>query len=176
MFANKPDSVGRAMPGATVEIVDETGAALPSGSVGQIVYRGPNVMYGYAVSRECLAKDDELNGRLETGDIGWLDADGDLYITGRNKRFAKIAGLRIGLDEVERRLKPDFDVALLPSDESIVIFSVPSRATTESIASRLSSLANEYKIPMRSFVIREVGAIPILPSGKVDFARLRGFT
>jgi len=173
IFAEKPDSVGRAMPGARIEIVDDDGAALPSGAIGQVVYYGPNVMYGYATTRDCLSKDNEMHGRLETGDMGRLDDDGDLYIVGRNQRFAKIAGLRIGLDEVERRLKPDFDVALVPDVEKVIVFSAPSPAISETVGQRLARLADEYRIPARSFVIKEVAAIPILPSGKIDFARLR---
>jgi hypothetical protein len=99
VFPAKPDSVGCSVPGGQIEIVDENGALLSPETVGRIVYRGPNVMWGYATSRACLARGDELNGRLETGDMGRLDADGYLYIIGRNQRFAKIAGLRIGIDE-----------------------------------------------------------------------------
>jgi len=56
------------------------------------VYRGDNVMLGYASTREDLAKSNELNGILRTGDLAKFDSDGYFYITGRTKRFLKIFG------------------------------------------------------------------------------------
>ncbi len=172
VFPAKPDSVGCALPGGKIEIVDENGNSLPPETVGRIVYRGPNVMWGYATSRACLTRGDDLNGRLETGDMGRLDDDGFLFIVGRNQRLAKIAGLRIGLDEIEQRLKPEFDVALLPDTESVRIYFAGPAGTTEALSQRVSALAGEYKIPARSFVLTPVAAIPLKASGKVDFARL----
>ena len=63
--------------------------------VGEIVYRGENVMLGYAEISADLSKGDELNGILFTGDLGYMDADGFFYVNGRMKRFIKIFGLRI---------------------------------------------------------------------------------
>jgi hypothetical protein len=69
-------------------------------------------------------------------------------------------------------LKPKFDVALLPDTESVrIYFAGPERAT-DALAQRLSDLAEEYRIPYRSFVIIPVAAIPLKASGKVDFVRL----
>lgn len=175
LFPTKPNSVGRAVPAGHIEIVDEKGALLPPETAGQIVYRGPNVMWGYATSRACLARGDELNGRLETGDMGRLDVDGNLFIIGRNQRFAKIAGLRIGLDEIEQRLKPEFDVALLPDTETVRIYFAGPEGTAEALAQRVSDLAGEYNIPCRSFVLTPVAAIPLKASGKVDVGRLSVF-
>src|SRR6202453_3904274 len=105
--ARKAGSVGVALAGGQFAIVDESGAMLPADAVGTVVYEGPNVMLGYAMSRADLGKSDEMNGRLETGDLGRLDAEGFLYLTGRTKRFAKIAGYRLGLDEVAQELFAD---------------------------------------------------------------------
>ena len=77
------------------------GATLPAGEAGEIVYTGPNVMMGYAESRADLGLGDTHGDTLETGDLGYLDDEGFLFLTGRSKRIAKIAGLRISLDEVE---------------------------------------------------------------------------
>jgi acyl-CoA synthetase (AMP-forming)/AMP-acid ligase II len=172
-FSGKPESVGKPMAGGRIEIVNESGVRVPAGQVGQIVYHGPNVMWGYATSRACLGLGDEMNGCLETGDMGWLDSDGDLFVTGRNQRFAKVAGLRISLDEVERYLKADFDVALISEADSIRVFVAGQQNCREALSSRLSELAAVYKIPRRSFLLVPVPAIPLRESGKVDFARLR---
>ena len=74
--ARKAGSVGVALAGGRFSIVDDSGAALPADAVGTVVYEGPNVMLGYAMSRADLGKGDEMNGRLETGDLGRLDAEG----------------------------------------------------------------------------------------------------
>jgi acyl-CoA synthetase (AMP-forming)/AMP-acid ligase II len=170
-FPRKPGSVGAALPGGRIEILQDDGATAPVGSVGQVVYSGPNVMWGYATSRDCLARGDEMNGRLETGDTGWLDAEGDLFITGRNRRLAKIAGLRINLDEVELRLKAEFEIALLPGDEAILVFT--AEASKQRMDERLAQLAGEYSIPARSFRVRQIHRMPHLASGKVDCNALR---
>ena len=86
-----------------------------------MVYEGPNVMLGYAMSRADLGKGDEMNGRLETGDLGRLDIEGFLYLTGRTKRFAKIAGYRLGLDEIEKELFAVCPVACLDLGEKIAV-------------------------------------------------------
>jgi acyl-CoA synthetase (AMP-forming)/AMP-acid ligase II len=170
-FATKPASVGAALPGMRIEILDDDGAAVRAGAVGQIVCHGPNVMWGYATSRDCLAQGDQMKGRLETGDLGWLDPEGDLFITGRNRRLAKIAGLRISLDEVELHLKGDAEIAAVAVDEAILVFTM--KGTKDRLSDRLVQLAGEYRIPAKSFRIREIDAMPYLPSGKVDFSRLR---
>ncbi len=92
-------SVGRAIPGGSFEIVAD-GPSAP-GRPGSIVYRGPNVMLGYADDRAGLGRGDDLGGVLVTGDEGRLDGD-VLTVLGRRSRIAKVFGLRFGLDEVER--------------------------------------------------------------------------
>jgi acyl-CoA synthetase (AMP-forming)/AMP-acid ligase II len=171
-FSAKPDSAGSALKGGRFEIVGEDGAPLPAGATGEIVYYGPNVMWGYATCRADLAKGDENKGRLATGDRGRLDEEGDLFITGRNARFAKIAGLRVALDEIERRLKPSFDVALLAAEEQVRVF-CDAKQDSAQIRAALDDLAHEYKIPERSFALRVIAEIPHLPSGKIDFKSLR---
>jgi acyl-CoA synthetase (AMP-forming)/AMP-acid ligase II len=119
--ARKAGSVGVALADGRFSIVDDHGAPLPADAVGTVVYEGPNVMLGYAMSRADLGKGDEINGRLETGDLGRLDAEGFLYLTGRTKRFAKIAGYRLGLDEIEQELFVVCPVACLDLGEKIAV-------------------------------------------------------
>ncbi len=146
-FPLKPESVGRALKGGRLEIVNETGTVLPEGQVGQIVYYGPNVMRGYATSRSCLLQGDQMNGRLETGDVGYLDRDGDLFITGRNQQFAKVAGLRIELDEVERLLRPDFEAVIIAGADCIHVFAPELDRNGGALAQRLADLANRFGTP-----------------------------
>ncbi|GAB3865821.1 hypothetical protein GCM10027610_116700 [Dactylosporangium cerinum] len=102
-LAEKLGSVGPAVPGGrlTVRLEDGTETTEP-GVVGEVLYRGPNVMMGYAETAADLARGDEQGGLLETGDLGHLDEEGYLFIDGRLKRFGKVFGVRLNLDDIER--------------------------------------------------------------------------
>jgi acyl-CoA synthetase (AMP-forming)/AMP-acid ligase II len=169
--ARKAGSVGVALAGGQFAIVDESGAMLPADAVGTVVYEGPNVMLGYAMSRADLGKSDEMNGRLETGDLGRLDIEGFLYLTGRTKRFAKIAGYRLGLDEIEQELFAVCPVACLDLGEKIAVAHEQDSETA--LKARVRELADSYKVPSSSFALRKVEQIPRASSGKIDYARLK---
>jgi acyl-CoA synthetase (AMP-forming)/AMP-acid ligase II len=170
-FARKSGSVGTALAGGQLSIVDDKGMALPAGDVGTVVYEGPNVMLGYATSRDDLDKGDEIKGRLETGDLGRLDAEGFLYLTGRAKRFAKIAGYRLGLDEIEQELAAVCSVACLDLGEKIAV--AHEQEQDAALKARVRGLADSYKVPSSSFALRRVVQIPRGASGKIDYARLK---
>jgi len=85
---------------------------------GELLYRGPNVMMGYAASREDLALGNVTGGVLSTGDMAYMDEDGFLFITGRTKRDAKLFGLRINLDEVESMLRIHGPVAVVSKGDA----------------------------------------------------------
>ncbi len=169
--ARKAGSVGVALAGGQFSIVDDHGALLPADAVGTVVYDGPNVMSGYATSRAELSNGDEMNGRLETGDLGRLDAEGFLYLTGRTKRFAKIAGYRLGLDEIEKELFSVCPVACLDLGEKIAVAHEQDLETA--LKARVRELADSYKVPSSSFALRRVPQIPRAASGKIDYARLK---
>jgi long-chain acyl-CoA synthetase len=169
--ARKAGSVGVALAGGQFSIVDENGALLPADAVGTVVYEGPNVMMGYAMSRADLGNGDEMNGRLETGDLGRLDWDGFLYLTGRTKRFAKIAGYRLGLDEIEKELFSVCPVACLDLGEKIAV--AHEQESETALKARVRELADSYKVPSSSFALRKIAQIPRASSGKIDYARLK---
>ena len=170
-FLRKVGSVGAALPGGRLSIVDDEGTPLPTNQVGAVVYEGPNVMMGYAMSRSDLSKGNELNGRLETGDLGRLDPDGFLYLVGRTKRFAKIAGNRLGLDEIENDLSTVCSVVCLDlGDEIAVIHDQESEAA---LISRIRELVGDYRIPVSSFSLLRTAQIPRGANGKVDYSQLR---
>ncbi len=167
----KLGSVGKPLAGGQIRILDDQGNALPAGDVGNVIYEGPNVMLGYASSRSDLALGDELAGVLATGDIGWLDADGFLFLKGRVKRFAKVSGLRIALDAVELDIGEVASVSCFDDDEKIVVCHESGDA--RAIKAFLRILAGRYRIPSTAFVLRHVSAIPRKENGKTDYARLR---
>lgn len=124
MALEKVCSIGIAEPGGQLSIVDDNGNETFEGEAqGEMVYRGENVTLGYATCREDLLKGDENHGIMHTGDLARRDADGCYFIIGRLKRFLKIYGLRIGLDEVERMIKAEYktDCYCKGNDEKLIV-------------------------------------------------------
>lgn len=124
MALDKVCSIGIAEPGGQLSIVDDNGNETFEGEAqGEMVYRGDNVTLGYATCREDLKKGDDNHGIMHTGDLARRDADGCYYIIGRLKRFLKIFGLRIGLDEVERMIKAEYktDCYCKGNDEKLIV-------------------------------------------------------
>lgn len=124
MAIDKVCSIGIAEPGGQLSIIDSDGNESFEGeATGEMVYRGENVTLGYAYSAEDLLKGDENHGVMHTGDLARRDADGCYFIVGRLKRFLKIFGLRIGLDEVENMIKSEYktDCYCKGNDEKLVI-------------------------------------------------------
>lgn len=123
-------SIGIAEPGGQLSIVDDNGIETFEGEAqGEMVYRGENVTLGYATCREDLLKGDENHGVMHTGDLARRDKDGCYFIMGRLKRFLKIYGLRIGLDEVERMIKAEYktDCYCKGDDEKLVVLVTDAR-------------------------------------------------
>ena len=128
-------------------------------------------MLGYASCREDLALGDEMHGRLETGDVGYVDADGFLFLTGRTKRFAKIAGLRLGLDQMEKEFVSAATVACVDGGDKILVYY--DDAAENILKERVRAIAVEYKIPSASFALKRVAAIPRTTGGKINYGQLK---
>jgi len=110
-------SVGRAMPPVEVAIFDESGDRLPAGEEGEIGLRGPTMTSGYEGLPEATS-DSFRNGFFYPGDIGWLDKEGRLYITGRKTFFINVGGNKVDPAEVERV------VATHPKVKEVVVLGV----------------------------------------------------
>ena len=102
--ACRPTSVGRPVPGVRVEIRGDDGQVLPPGQTGDICVAGENVMAGYYRNPEATAQTLDGQGWLRTGDTGYLDGDGFLYVTGRKKDMIILAGEKIFPQEIEHVL------------------------------------------------------------------------
>ncbi|MEA2025709.1 MAG: AMP-binding protein, partial [Chloroflexota bacterium] len=118
-LADKIGSAGLAIPGGRLRIEAAGSESSGQPATGEVVYEGPNVMLGYADGREDLTAGDELGGVLHTGDIGYLDDEGFLFLTGRSKRIAKVFGLRVNLDEIELMLREQGPAAVIATDDMI---------------------------------------------------------
>lgn len=168
----KAGSAGIAIPGGKIEIVDAD-RLQPPYEQGEVVYYGPNVMLGYAECRDDLSKEDELKGSLKTGDIGYLDSDGFLYITGRLKRFSKIVGQRINLDDVEKLLKDILGIAssALQNDDSIDIFA--ETGSKEIIKKTGELVSSTYSLHNSLVNVKMIDEILYTSSGKKDYGKMK---
>ena len=162
----KTCSIGIAEPGGKLSIVDENGNETFEGeATGEMVYRGENVTLGYANSKEDLLKGDENHGVMHTGDLARRDADGCYFIVGRLKRFLKIFGLRIGLDEVENLIKEEYNIDCYckGTDEKLVVL-----VTKPDVAEQLPSFIEEKThLFHKNIEIQLVDAILRNEAGKV---------
>jgi acyl-CoA synthetase (AMP-forming)/AMP-acid ligase II len=170
-LVEKPGSVGPALPGGRLEIVDERGEACPPGTVGEVIYRGPNVMLGYAHGRACLAKGDQLGGRLATGDLGYLDSEGYLHLTGRSSRIAKVYGMRINLDEIEQRAGSGLPLAAIESKERVIVY--VERASSPQLEALRQTILDQVQMHPSSLTVEAIDALPLKPNGKVDYQTLQ---
>ena len=107
----KPDSVGEVAEGLIVEFLGEDGQPVPRGELGELVVSGPTVMHGYWNDPESTRRVIDEQGRLHTGDLAYIDADGDVYIKGRIQAMIKSAGERIFPEELEAILNLSADVS-----------------------------------------------------------------
>ena len=127
---------------------------------------------GYSESRECLRKGDELYGELHTNDIGYKDEDGFLYVTGRKKRFIKIYGLRINLDEIEKMVENYFKcpAACFGNDDFLKILLQTDQNEIERKVSQ--KIIQMYKLHPSVFNVKKTNRILTTLQGKKDYKRM----
>jgi long-chain acyl-CoA synthetase len=166
----KLGSMGIVIPDGEFSLIDENGNIIDEyEKEGELVYKGKNVSMGYAVSREDLAKGDENNGVLVTGDIAKRDHNGYYYIVGRKKRFIKLFGNRVNLDETERLIKNVIsDCACSGQDDEMVIY-----ITDKSKLKKINRyIAEKTRINHRAFIVKYIPEIPKNSSGKTIYSKL----
>ncbi len=167
---SKAGSIGLPVPGGVFRLIDVDNREITGSDVeGELVYEGANVSLGYADSGEDLGKGDENNGILYTGDLAKRDSDGYYYITGRKKRFIKLFGNRINLDETEGLLKKMLqDCACIGVDDRMAIY-ITEQGREEEIRQYISAKTG---IHFKSFDVRWIDSIPKTSSGKTIYAGL----
>jgi acyl-CoA synthetase (AMP-forming)/AMP-acid ligase II len=172
---------GRAIPGVEVLCVDDKGNEVPRGEPGEIVIRGYNVMKGYIHDPEATAEAIDTDGWLHTGDIGVMDANGNLRITDRTKDMFIVGGFNAYPAEIENMLNEH------PAVGQVAVVGVPDTrmgevgyafviprlnatlTSDELIAWARDKMAN-YKVPR---YVEVIDALPLNASGKVLKFELR---
>ncbi len=181
----KEGTVGRPIPGVQVKVIDpDTGADLGLNQPGLLCFKGPNVMKGY-LNRPDLTAQVIRDGWYNTGDIGLVNYDGFIQITGRQSRFSKIGGEMVPHIKIEETLQAIVSadaeeliaaVTAVPDPrkgERLVVLHTELPKTPEAICRELAAaeLPNIW-IPSPDSFCR-VDAIPVLGTGKLDLKALK---
>jgi acyl-CoA synthetase (AMP-forming)/AMP-acid ligase II len=174
---NKRGSVGLSV-GLQIRIVDETGESLPIGRLGEIVVCGPGVFRGYEADPHDNANT-FFGEWYRTGDLGYFDGDGYLFLAGRAQEIINRGGEKIAPAEIEEVLRshPDVEDAVafavphpvLGEDVVAAVVLKPSAEGTDPIHRFAAERLSSFKLPQRLLVVPE---IPKGPSGKVPRRRL----
>lgn len=170
----RPKSVGRPLPGMQMMICDEGGRELPATQVGQICIKGPNIMQGY-YKMPAETASAVVNGWLQTGDLGYTDADGNFYIVDRKKDLIIRGGQNIYPADIEEQLyahpavaeaavigRPDETFGEVP--EAFVAFKPGAKATVEELMALCKAQLAYFKVPKSIHVLDE---LPRGPTGKI---------
>jgi len=178
-FLEKMDSIGKAIPGVILRVLDDEGRELPDGEPGELVASGENIMKGYWKDPKATAKALDQNG-YHTGDLAYRDQDGYFYIVGRKDNLLKVGGYRVSPQAVEDVL---METGLLVE---AVVLGIPDKimgnrlmalvtAKSDSVSpKKLIHFCGEklpkYQIPAE---IRLAKSLPKNSNGKVDRAQCR---
>jgi len=170
----KAGSMGIAIPGGAFELRDDNGNVIEAEDmVGELIYKGDNVTLGYAESYFDLNKGDERNGILFTGDMAKVDKDGFFYIVGRKKRFLKIFGNRVNLDEIEGLLKKEgYECICSGKDDEMKLYIVENNSEND-IDNRIRNfIIGITHLPRSAFKILKISQIPRNEAGKILYSKL----
>ncbi len=171
LLPERAGAAGVAVHGGRFHVRDlELGRPLTTGVTGELVFAGPGVMMGYAQGAHDLVRGDDCGGVLPTGDLGHLDADGVVTVTGRIRRTGTVQGSRISLDDVEQMLRHRGALAAVDGDDRLVIWA--EQAPAELRADIRAELADRTGLPRDHIDVRDVPSLPLLPSGKIDYSGL----
>lgn len=181
---NRPGSVGMPLPGTAVKTLNiETGEDQAPGAEGVIAIKGPQVMPGYLDRPDATAKV-LRDGWYNTGDLGYVDADGFLRITDRLSRFSKIGGEMVPHLAVESAIQEQADTAeacvavtALPDarrgERLVVVYTPEMTRTPADVCQELASgPMPKLWLPAPDDFVR-VDELPVLGTGKLDLRRLR---
>ncbi|MHB8513580.1 MAG: long-chain-fatty-acid--CoA ligase [Actinomycetota bacterium] len=171
----KPGSIGKPLPGVEVRILDEDGDDVEDGDPGEIVVRGPNVFRGYFNHPEYTAEALSADGWFRTGDIGYADEDGYIFLVDRKKDLVIVSGFNVYPREVEdviyRHPKVSEVAAIgIPHPytgeavKALVVLKPGETATEEELLDFCRKSLARFKCPSTIEFVRE---LPHLATGKV---------
>jgi long-chain acyl-CoA synthetase len=177
----RPGAVGAALPGIEIRLVDETWQQVEGEDPGQIQIRGENLFSGYWPDG---SDGPDADGWYATGDVGFLDANGDLFLVDRVKELVIVSGFNVYPTEVEdvvREVEGVADAAVIgvpdpETGEAVVVYVVPAAGAdltglADAVRAHAAERLARFKQPTRLEVVEE---LPVTGTGKVQKGRLRG--
>ena len=174
----KPASIGRALPGIELRLIDEGGQVVEEGDPGEIAVRGANLFSGYWPDG---ADGPDADGWFSTGDVAVLDEDGDLHLVDRRRELILVSGFNVYPREVEDVIGAHRDVAEVAvlgvqhpytgeSVKALVVRRPGATLTTEDVIAHAARSLARFKCPT---VVEFVDELPHTATGKVSKGRLR---
>ncbi|MEQ1689432.1 MAG: AMP-dependent synthetase, partial [Sphingopyxis sp.] len=182
-YIAKPDSTGPAsLPLVDLAIIDDAGNVLPQGDIGEVSIRSIANFTAYWNNPQATADAFTADGRFRTGDLGYLDGDGYLFIVDRKKDIIIRGGENVSCPEVEAAIYAHEAVAEcsvigLPDERfgeivgAVVLFKPDEDIGEDALRTFLSANLAAFKVPAVIWVIGE--ALPILGTGKLDRVAIR---
>lgn len=164
-----PECIGQAIPGGTLSLEADGKPVSTIDTPGELIYQGDNVMMGYASSRADLALPPGSH-RLATGDLACRNAEGLFYLVGRQKRFIKLYGQRVSLDEAEQLVArlAGHEAACCGNDDQLQVFVTGEHDLT----TLRRDIAGALGVHSRAITVTSIVAIPRTVAGKVDYPAL----
>ena len=180
-YVQRPTSTGRVVPVMQIEVRDPEGAPVPPGELGEIWFKGPNLIRGYWNKPEATAET-IVDGWLRTGDLGRLDAEGFVYVEDRAKDMVLRAGENVYCAEVEAAIYEHpavYEAAVfgvpherLGEEVAATVFVRPGESVTvEELQAHVRERLAPFKVPSRISLVGE--ALPRNPAGKILKRELR---
>ena len=174
----KPASIGRAVPGIELRLLDEQGRAVEDGDPGEITVRGANLFSGYWPDGE---GGPDADGWFATGDVAYVDHDGDLHLVDRRRELVLVSGFNVYPREVEDVLvrHPDIaEAAVLgiphpytgESVKALVVLRPGARLSSDDVIAHCAASLARFKCPT---AVEFVPELPHSATGKVSKGRLR---
>jgi long-chain acyl-CoA synthetase len=174
----KHNSIGRPVPGVELELRDEQGQPVEEGDPGEIYARGDNLFSGYWPAGE---GGPDANGWFATGDVAYVDGDGDLFLVDRRTELVLVSGFNVYPREVEDVLQahPDIEEAAVlgvphpytgESVKAVVVLRAGARLSAEDVIAHCARSLARFKCPT---AVEFVADLPHSATGKVSKGRLR---
>ena len=164
---NKIGTVGRVIKGVKLKSKDEYN----NKDNRNLIFSGKNISLGYFTNYEDIINSvDKFKGVLNTGDIGFLDEDNCITITGRESRFAKIDGHRIALDELEMKISEESENFAIVSNDEFLFIALPN-SNSLSQKKLINIIAQDSTIHKSKIKVFDV-QIPLTSNGKISYSEL----
>ena len=163
---DKLESIGMPLFGSELW-VENGNKKLTNNSIGELVYKGRNVMLFYANTREDLSKKRKNNHILKTNDLGYKDSEEFFYITGRKNRVAKINGVRVELDILEKDYKK-YEITCVVLGKFLYLCSKNDLSNQ-----LILKISKTYNLSINNLKIKKIRHIPLNNNNKINYSRIK---